>query len=259
MQPAAVGFQCPNCVKDGHKDTRSGRLPYGGERVANPALTSYVLIGINVAVWLLIVATGGASSSLVDTLALLPKTTLFGSPDGTVTLVRGVSDGAIWQVLTSTFTHIEVWHIGFNMMALYFLGPQLELILGRARFLALYLLSGLAGSVVVMWLSDPHTQTLGASGAIFGLMGALLVVALKIGSNVQQVFFWIVLNVGFTVVGASSISWQGHLGGLLGGAALAGIVVYAPKQNRAAFQWTGIALFGVACTVAILVRAVALS
>lgn len=259
MQPASVGFQCPNCVKDGHKGTRTGRLPYGGDRVANPALTSLVLIGINVAVWLLILATGGASSSLVDTLALLPKTTLFASLNGTVNLVQGVSGGATWQVVTSMFTHVEVTHIAFNMLALYFLGPQLELILGRARFLALYLLSGLAGSAAVMWLADPHSQTLGASGAIFGLMGGLLVVALKVGSNVQSILFWIVLNVAFTFYGAGSISWQGHLGGLVGGALLSGIIIYAPKQNRAAFQWTGIALFSVACIVAILVRALALA
>ena len=259
MQPAAVGFQCPSCVKDGHKETRAGRLPYGGERVANPGLTSFVLIGINVAVWLLIVATGGASSHLVDVLALLPKTTLFGLPDRSVQLVEGVSGGAVWQVITSTFTHVEVTHIAFNMLALYFLGPQLELILGRARFLALYLVSGLAASAAVMWLSNPHSQTLGASGAIFGLMGALLVVALKVGSNVQSVLVWIALNVAFTFYGASTISWQGHLGGLVGGAVLAGIVVYAPKQNRAPFQWAGIALFAVACLAAIFLRAIALA
>ena len=77
------------------------------------------------------------------------------------------------------FTHIEVWHIGFNMLALWMLGPQLELALGRARFLALYLLSGLAGTVCVYWLSNEFSQTLGASGAVFGLMGALLVIALQ--------------------------------------------------------------------------------
>ena len=78
------------------------------------------------------------------------------------------------------FTHVEIWHIGFNMLALYVLGPAARAAIGRTRFLALYLLSGLAGSATVLWLSAPHSQTLGASGAIFGLMGALLVVAIKV-------------------------------------------------------------------------------
>ena len=79
-----------------------------------------------------------------------------------------------------------------------------------------------------MWLSNEHGQTLGASGAIFGLMGALLVVGLKVRANVQQLLFWIGLNVVFTVTASSFISWQGHFGGLVGGALLAALVVYAP-------------------------------
>ena len=97
-----------------------------------------------------------------------------------------MSDGAYWQLVTSAFTHVEVWHIGFNMLALWVLGPQLELALGRARFLALYFLSALAGSALVYWLGGTTTATLGASGAVFGLMGALLVLALKVGGNVRR-------------------------------------------------------------------------
>ena len=100
----------------------------------------------------------------------------------------GVADGAYWQLVTSAFTHVEVWHIGFNMLALWVLGPQLELALGRARFLALYLLSGAGrlGAASTGWRRRAP-PTLGASGAIFGLMGALLVVALKVGGDVQPI------------------------------------------------------------------------
>jgi len=259
MTSAAVGFQCPSCVKEGARTMRTGRLPYGGSHSANPALSSIGLIALNVAVWLSISAAGGSGSGLVDRLALLPQTTLFGNQDGSTTLVEGVSGGAYWQLATSVFSHVAVWHIAFNMMALYFLGPQLEMILGRARFLAVYLLSGLAASTAVMWLSSEHTQTLGASGAIFGLMGALLVVGLKIGANVQQLVFWIGLNVVFTVTAGSFISWQGHFGGLIGGAVLAGLVVYAPRQRRAAFQWASMAAFAAVCVVLIGVRVAALS
>jgi membrane associated rhomboid family serine protease len=259
MTSASVGFQCPACLKEGSRTTRSGRLPYGGSHSANPALTSIGLVALNIAVWVSITAGGGARSALVDKLALLPQTTLYGNRDGTTSLVEGVSGGAYWQLATSAFSHVEVWHIGFNMLALYFLGPQLEMILGRGRFLAVYLLSGLAASTAVMWLSNEHGQTLGASGAIFGLMGALLVVGLKVRANVQQLLFWIGLNVVFTVTASSFISWQGHFGGLVGGALLAALVVYAPRRRRAAFQWSAMGAFALLCVVLVAVRVAALA
>ena len=145
-----------------------------------------------------VLASGGNRGTLVDKLALLPQSTGFRFPDGAVKIVQGVSGGAWWQPVTSMFTHVEVLHIGFNMLALFFLGPMLEQVLGRARFLALYLVSGVAGSAAVMLFSDPHTQSLGASGAIFGLMGALAVVALKVRGQVQTILVWIGLNLVFT-------------------------------------------------------------
>ncbi len=240
MRPAAVGFQCPDCVREGARTTRQARTPYGGARVADPRLTSFVLIGINVLVWLAILATGGSRGRLVDVLALLPDsaTTV---RDGQVVLVRGVDDGAWWQLVTSMFSHVEPLHIGFNMLALYFLGPMLENVLGRARFLALYLVSGVAGSAAVVLLSSPHAQTLGASTAIFGLMGALAVVALKVRGQVQSVLTWIGLNLVLTFT-ISGISWQGHLGGLVGGALLGAAMVYAPRQQRGLVQWGATAL-----------------
>ncbi|HEX2892936.1 MAG TPA: rhomboid family intramembrane serine protease [Marmoricola sp.] len=271
MHSAAVGFQCPNCVKEGARATRSGRLVYGGAPSANPALSSIGLIALNIAVWLSITAAGGAGSTLLDRLALLPKgrcaagngyfpgATEATCTGGPVHWVSGVADGAYWQLATSVFSHVQVWHIAFNMLALYFLGPQLEMVLGRARFLAVYLLSGLAGSTAVMWLADEHIQTLGASGAIFGLMGALLVVAMKVGANVQQLVFWIGLNVVITITGSSYISWQGHFGGLLGGAVLAALVVYAPRQRRAAFQWASMGVFALVCVALVGLRVAALS
>ena len=110
---------------------------------------------------------------------------------------------------------------------------MLETVLGRARFLAVYLVSGLVGSATVMVFSDPHSQTLGASGAIFGLMGALVVVALKVGGQVQTVCVWIGLNLVFTFT-VSGISWQGHVGGLVGGVVLGAAMVYAPAQTPVA-------------------------
>jgi membrane associated rhomboid family serine protease len=253
MRPAAVGFQCPSCIAEGAKSTRSGRTPYGGKRSGNPALVSQVLIGINVVVWLAITATGGSSSPLFDLFALLPASA-YAMVNGSPELVRGVSDGAPWQLLTSIFTHIEIWHIGFNMVALWALGPQLELAIGRARFVALYLLSGLAGSATVMWLAAPNSQTLGASGAIFGLMGALLVVTVKVHGDVRAIATWIGINFVITVVLVRSISWQGHLGGFIGGVLLGVVIAYAPRENRTRWQVAGMALVAGAVLVATLAR-----
>ncbi len=241
MRSAAVGFQCPSCVKEGSRSTRQGRTPYGGKQVDDPRLTSFVLIGINALVWLAITATGGNRSRLIDVLALLPDSAARQLESGQVTVVKGVDDGAWWQLVTSMFTHVEPIHLGFNMLALYFLGPMLEVVLGRARFLALYLVSGLVGSAAVMLLSEPHGQTVGASGAIFGLMGALAVVATKVGGQLQPILMWLGLNLVFTFT-VSGISWQGHVGGLVGGAVLGAAMVYAPRTHRSLVQWSAVAV-----------------
>ncbi len=254
MRPASVGFHCPSCVKEGSRATRSGRTPYGGQRTGNPALTSQVLIGINVAVWVLILATGWRSSRLIYHLALTPLGADFSLRGGGFLHVTGVADGAPWQLVTSMFTQVEVWHIGFNMLALWILGPQLELAVGRTRFLAIYLLSGLAGSAAVMWLSAVHGNTLGASGAIFGMMGALLVVAIKVHGDVRGLATWIGANFVLTLVLIGNVSWQGHLGGLVGGALAGAVIVYAPRSRRSLWQGAGLAAVAVVVLVATVTR-----
>ena len=125
MRSASVGFQCPDCVKEGAKSTRRAKTPYGGQRVGDPRLTTFVLIGINVAVWVLILATGGRGEHAgrqARRCCRRPRPT--GSPTGPSPWCRGVDDGAWWQLVTSMFTHVEPLHIAFNMLALYFLGPD---------------------------------------------------------------------------------------------------------------------------------------
>jgi membrane associated rhomboid family serine protease len=274
MHNASVGFHCPECVAEGRKQTRQGRGVYGGLRPARAGVVSMTLIGINAAIWLLILATGGATSAWVNRLALTPRgrcevgnsgyfptitdaATCSAHP-GT-TWVEGVATGAWWQPMTSMFTHVEIWHIGFNMVALWVLGPQLEMVLGRLRFTGTYLLSGLVGSAAVYWFSAPASATLGASGAIFGLLGALLVLAIKVRANLNQILFWIGLNFVFTVMGASYISWQGHLGGFVGGMALAGAIAYAPRERRTAWQAAGFGLVAVLLVLAFVTRTAALT
>lgn len=274
MRQAAVGFQCPSCVAEGRRTTRQSSATYGGARSTNPALTSQILIGINVAVWLLITATGGSTSVWVNRLALMPlgrcerlggMAYLPGISEQQCASVAGmhwvdgVASGAWWQVVTALFTHVALMHIGFNMFALWFLGPQLEAVIGRARFLAVYLLSGLMGSAVVCWLTPGQTATVGASGAIFGLMGALLVIAVKLHADYTPILFWIGLNVALTVIGRGFISWQGHLGGLVGGALVALVLVSVPRQRRATWQVSLLSLFGIVVVLAILARVVVLT
>lgn len=253
MRDAAVGFQCVECVKQGAKETRSGRTAYGGLRPTDASTTSIALITLNAAVWIAILATGGNGSRLFDWLALRPKgfclvggnlgydPTSLSCPNGGQ-LIPGVSDGAYWQVVTSMFTHVALWHIAFNMLALWVLGPQLEVAIGRARFLALYFVSGLAGSALVLWAGPEYGGTHGASGAIFGLMGGLLVVAHKVGGDVRGIMTWIGINFLITLVFVNNISWQGHLGGFLGGLAASVVIVHAPKgPRRNQFQLAGLA------------------
>lgn len=266
MRDAAVGFQCPECVAEGARSIPAPRTSYGGLHRGNPQLTSFVLMGLNLAVWLLIVATGGSASAWVSRLGIKLGSYCISEPRLPEGLCRqipggwwsnGVDGGAWWQLVTATFTHVEIMHIAFNMFALFILGPQLEALMGRARFLATYLIAGLGGSVAVLWLENPYGLTVGASGSIFGLMAALLVVVHQRGGNPQHIVMWVGINLVITFT-SNGISWQGHLGGFLVGGLIAAIVAYAPRgagtsgpASRARLQYAGMA----AITVALLALA----
>lgn len=274
MVPASVGVQCVDCVREGARVTRTAEGPYGGRRSADPRLTSLVLISINLAVFVAVLLTGGGYGRLANVLSISPLgQCLVDDATGRyypgVTAAQcaalpdaywaaGVVDGAYWQLLTSAFTHAEILHIAANMIALFFLGPPLEQVLGRARFLAVYLISALAGSAAVMWLAAPDSSALGASGAIFGLMGALFLIARKSGGNYQLVLTWLGINVVLTVVGGAGISWQGHLGGLLGGLAATAVLVLPPRHQRQRWQWPGLAALTVLLLALIAIRVVLL-
>ena len=122
------------------------------------------------------------------------------------------------------------------MWALYVVGPPLETALGRLRFTALYFMSALGGSVLVYLLSSLGAQTAGASGAVFGLFGATFVVGKRLNLDVRWVIGLIALNLAFTfvipLVSSQNISWQGHIGGLVTGAAIAAAYAYAPRKSR---------------------------
>jgi len=257
MIPAAVGFQCPECVRAHTKATRQNQGPYGGQLSRNPRVTSIVIIAINAAVWGVIQIAGflNVQNKVVEFLGLLPQGMCMASatpgsyypqaqsladcltmPGGS--WVPGVADGAWWQLFTSIFTHVAIWHIGVNCLTLWFLGPPLESALGRVRFLTTYIVAGLFGSLTVYWLSPPNSMSYGGSGSLFGLMGALLVILWKQKGDVRQLLMWLGLNVVITFVGGASISWQAHLGGLVGGAIVACIWAFVPPSpSRGRTQW----------------------
>lgn len=242
------------------KNMRQAELPYGGTRSRDPRITSIVLIVINVAVWAGIVLTGGWNGWLAKMIALTPVGACDAGDGEHIVLtdyvgcmtssaaglewIPGVATGAWWQLLTSAFAHVEVWHIGFNMFALWMLGPLVERIVGRTRFLAIYFIAALAGSGVAVLFSATYSMTLGASGAVFGLMGAVLLIALKHKGDVKSILVWLGLNAVITVVNVGQISWQGHLGGFLGGLLATAVVIHLPKDKRS-LQWPLLIVLGV--------------
>lgn len=221
MISAAVGHQCPECVAAGAATIRPTQGRFGGKVATDKPLVTYTLIGINVLMFVLQMASG----QLENRLSLWPP---------------AVADGQYYRLVTSAFMHYGITHILFNMWALYVVGPSLEQLLGRLRFGALYGLSALGGSVLVFLISPLNSATAGASGAVFGLFGAIFVVSRKLNLDVRWVLGLIVLNVVITfaapLLGAGAISWQGHLGGLATGALVAAGFVYAPKAQRNLIQ-----------------------
>lgn len=243
MNAAPVGFQCPECVRAGAASVRRPTTALGGKPQEQGDLITKVLIGINVAIWLVGLIVG--SSALVDRFALVKVTSVDGE-------LAGVLTGEWYRMFTAAFLHAGIFHLALNVLALWILGSSLEPVLGRWRFVALYVLSALGGSVASLLGMPLGGYSIGASGAVFGLFGALFVVARRFGRDVSSVLVILGINVviGFTVPG---IDWRAHLGGLITGALLAYAFAHAPKTHRAMFS---VAACSVMLAVIVLVAAV---
>jgi membrane associated rhomboid family serine protease len=204
MTPTPVGMRCPECMQ---QRTRVVQGVGGGGEGFWRAPATFILIGINVVAYLIELAAGAGGLNNPGG-EIVVKYALFGP---------AVAEGEWYRLLTSGFLHASLFHIGFNMLLLYFLGRLLEPALGTPRFLAIYFASLLAGSFGALLL-DPNALTLGASGAVFGLAGATFVIARGRGMDAiaGEIGFLIVFNLVFSFVG-SRISVGGHLGGLAAG------------------------------------------
>jgi membrane associated rhomboid family serine protease len=251
MISASVGFQCPECVRTGsgtgHAPSASQpRTLAGGTVTADPRLLTKVLIGLNLAFFLVQQAVGDRFTDRFDLIgrAYVP---LLGS-------VEGVADGQWYRMLTAMFLHGSYVHILFNMLSLWWIGGPLEAALGRARYLALYFVSGLAGSALSYLLAAPNQPSLGASGAIFGLFGATAVLLRRLKYDMRPVVALLVINLIFTFNPAFNIAWQAHIGGLVAGVVVGYAMVHAPRERRALIQYGVCAVVLALVVVATLVR-----
>lgn len=217
MTPTPVGMRCPECMRD---RTRVVRGASGGTTFERAPAT-VVLIAISVAAFLIEIATGSGGFSGAGG-GFSERFLLFGP---------FVAEGEWYRLVTSGFLHAGLFHLGFNMFALYVLGQLLEPSLGTPRFLLIYFASLLAGSFGVMLVS-PEAASVGASGAIFGLFGATLVIARGRGMNeiANQLGLLLLLNLVITFT-VPRISIGAHLGGLVAGL-LCGLLVVAGERGR---------------------------
>jgi membrane associated rhomboid family serine protease len=216
MTSTPVGMRCPECSR---QSTQVRRM---GSTSSEPTLT-YLLIGVNVLVFLGGLLGGGSASATSASDALINDGGLSGA---------AIDDGEYWRLLTSGFLHAGFMHLFFNMFSLYILGGLLEPAIGRLRFGLIYFTSLLCGSLGALLL-DPDSLTVGASGAIFGLMGAAAVVMWGRGMSLMEsgLGIWIGLNLLLTFT-ISSISVGGHVGGLIGGTAAAALLFGVRGQLR---------------------------
>lgn len=224
QRPAAVGVQCVDCVAQAGRTAPRASTRFGARvRPDGSPIVTMVLIGLCVAVYLGQLA----SPQVTAALAYVPAFTV----------------AEPWRMVTAAFAHSpsSYFHILFNMYALWIVGSYLEPLLGRARFAALYLVGAIGGSVGYLALAQLPERvgqpagwvvpTVGASGAVFGLFAAMLVLNRRLGRQTGGIAVVLVINtvIGFVV---PNIAWQAHLGGALTGAAVAGALVATSAQER---------------------------
>jgi membrane associated rhomboid family serine protease len=236
MTPASVGFQCPECVREGRAGIRAPRG--GGLRTAAGRWgpVTVALIAVNVAMFVITAISAAlAGNNPLDN---------FDSPvaHALAQVPLLVQDGEWWRVFTAAFVHIGLLHIGLNMLALLIFGSELERALGRWRFLGLYVVSILGGALAIQMFSAPDVPAAGASTAIYGLLGGMAVLLVAGRQSLRGLSTLLVINLLISLL-IPNISWVGHLGGLVGGALAVAVLVLTRGRQR--LQVTGVIALGV--------------
>jgi membrane associated rhomboid family serine protease len=267
MHSAAVGQHCLECVREGSKGVRQPRAMTRSQ-LNRGATVTYVLIAINVAAYVLELA----RPAVVNQFSMLGEGLLHGGnlyvyaaglPSFLGYQAVGVAHGQWYRLITGTFLHlppgqgIGILHIALNMWWLWILGPILEARLGKARFIALYLISALASSVLV-YLLAPQEPTIGASGAVFGLVGAYYVLGRRFSADRAYSTRLMVTSAIWLVLSSFIDSWQGHLGGLIAGALIGLAYAFIPRR-RTAVQVAAVSGVAVLLILAIVLRTSQLS
>jgi membrane associated rhomboid family serine protease len=222
-----------------------------GGRTVNGAAVTWALVGINIVFYLI----EWARPNIANDLSMLGRGTFtLGGP------LAGVAVGQWYRLVTCAFlpppgfSNLGPLDILFNMWALIIVGPALERTLGHGRYLTVYLVSAVGGSVLYYYLAQPYQPALGASGAIFGLLGAWFVVARKLRLDSRWLVTIVVLNLAFDFLLRSQIAWQAHIGGLLAGGILTAAFAYAPKRQRTSVQAAATVIFLGLLAVAVVIR-----
>jgi len=251
LRSAAVGQQCIDCVRgtgQGGQATRAARTVFGG-RPSRTATVTWTILAVNVVLYLIQLA----HPSLASDWWMLGYAQYY--PGGPY---HGVAAGESYRLITSAFLpgtgSLGILDIAFNMWALYVVGPSLEQMLGKVRFLAVYLLSAVGGSVLFYYLAPQNVPALGASGAIFGLFGAWFVASRKLHFDGRGILLLIALNLGLSFIYRSTIAWQDHVGGLIVGAVVMAAYAYAPRKNRIAIQVGATIAVAALLAVAVMIR-----
>jgi membrane associated rhomboid family serine protease len=250
MRDAAVGFQCPDCLAAGSKAVRQPRTIGGGAIPRIDGAATRVLIGLNVVVYVL---TGPLNLDRLTVYgAMIAERVVY---DGT--LVDGLVGGEYWRLVSSAFLHANLFHLLFNMFALFLFGAYAENLLGTTRFVAFYLVAAVFSSAAVYLLTDPYTPTVGASGAVFALFGFALITLLKAGQDVRSLVVLLAINAFLSL--QAGISWQGHLGGFIAGVLVGGALALAPRGRGGQAMVASTVLLVVIAAAVVVVRTLTLT
>lgn len=232
LRDASVGYQCVDCVAEGRRAVRRPTT-IAGARLKTQVVVVPVLIVINLAIYAITAAQAGSLGAnyrapLFDSWVLWPR--------GIVTYDEP------WRLFTAGFLHFGPVHVALNMLSLWIIGRDIEPVFGRARFAVVYFLSLVGGSVAVFLFGSVNSGTAGASGAVWGVLGAVLVTVLRLKLNPQPVL--VVLAINAVISFLPGVSLLGHLGGFVVGVLASAVLLYAPRDRQRSVQVGGLVGIG---------------